>query len=244
MTTLSIDEKVLDQLQKKDSDSLRNVPVHSYLGRESFKGEKFDPKIYMGESRAYRSEKSYESSVSVLNRMSKQSAKLEDYVGKFKDEHGAKYSGDFVSVAKQYLSSDAGDLYGFLRGKGRDFYEITKIGVGDIKGGIAGLAMQGSEAALIGSRDFDNKVSEFAKSYGVARERAVQYIMAHEFVHSSQKGRGYDDHIQAELDVEHTLKEYFTAKGDKDLAYIASHRADNVTRNYASVGTYRMPSLN
>jgi hypothetical protein len=133
------------------------------------------------------------------------------------------------------------ELYQHLKGKGREFYDITKIGSADLEGAVAGLAVYGNEAALIGSKDFDAKVSQLASQYGVSSERAKSYVFAHELVHSSQKGLYGKDHIKLELDVEHTLKDYFSAKGEHDLAAIAGDRAASVTSNYSSAGTYAAP---
>ncbi len=251
-------EDIINDVKTKGQYTVIDKPLESYQQKELFEkaGTKLDPGIYKGESRAYRStSSSYESGNQTLDRMAKQSGDLTGWIANQRYETekkvgpkagynfrrdtassgkgvSSKYSGSFEDIAKSYLMGEGKELYKHLKGQGRDFYNITKIGTSDLEGAIAALATQGDEAALIGSKDFDKKVSELAGNYGVSKERAISYVMAHEFVHASQKGK-YFDTIGAELDVEHTLKEYFTAKGDKDLAYIASDRASKVARNYA-----------
>ena len=233
---------------------------------------KLDPNIYKGEAGAYRSEeKGSESPVKTLDRMYDQSESVKNWFGNERHEiekglppnlrgynfqrdtagalgsaDGTKtpvYSGSFEDVAKQYLMTEGKELFAHLKGKGRDFYDITRIGTQKegLESAIAGLAVYGNEAALIGSKDFDAKVSQLAGQYGVSKERAITYVMSHELVHASQKGKYFDDPIMAESDVEHTLKEYFTQKGDHDLAAIASDRASKVTSNYGNLGSYKAP---
>ena len=244
-------------------------PLTQQQHKEFFEkaGIKLDPLFYKGPAGAYRADKDqeYESANQKLDRMSKQSEDLKGWIADQRYEAEKKlppgqsgynfkrdtasggktghksYSGSFADMAKQYLMGEGKELYSFLKGKNRDFYEITKIGTQNLEGAIAALAIQGNEAALIGDKNFDRKVSEFAGNYGVSKDQAVSYIMAHEFVHASQKNKYFKSHIDAELDVEHTLKEYFTARGDKDLAAIAGDRAGQVTSNYASLGTYASP---
>ncbi len=219
---------------------------------------KFDPRIYKGDSPAYRREESYESGNQVLDRMAKDSTGLKQSLSNelygvkkdmpsdkrgynFKRDTAGGYNSSFEDIAQQYLMGEGKELYAHLRKQGRDFYDITKIGTADLEGAVAALATNGTEAALIGSKDFEQKVSELANNYGISVDRAVSYVMSHEFVHASQKGKYFDDPILAELDVEHTLKEYFTQKGEKDLADVASDRAANVTRNYGGASAYSMP---
>lgn len=217
-------------------------------------GMKLDPIIYAGEFRPYRPDsQSYESGNQVLDRMAKKGDDVKGWIAEQLEEaqrkqppkssgynfkrDTASYSGSFEDVAKKYLSGEARELYAHLKGQGREFYDITRIGTANLEGAVAALAIQGNEAALLGSKDFDRKVSGLAANYGISKERAISYVMAHEFVHASQKGR-YTDHISAELDVEHTLKGYFTAKGQHNLASIASDRAGKVMQNYGGVGKY------
>lgn len=211
------------------------------------KASPLDPEIYKGGFKPYSRSQSLESSLDTQKRMYEKSDSLKDWfarerydVGKKMppDKRGYKFgrdtAGSFEDVAKQYLMGEGKELYGFLKSKGRDFYDITKIGTGDIgEKAVAGLAINGSEAALIGSRDFETKISMLASQYGVSQERATEYVLAHELVHASQKGRYKNDPLRAELDVEHTLKGYFASKGYSDLAAIAGDRANNVTRNYS-----------
>jgi hypothetical protein len=250
-------EDIINDVKSKGQYFTVDKPLTGQQQKELFEkaGTKLDPGIYKGESKAYQPKSSsYESGNQALDRMARQSDDLTGWIANQRYEIekkvgpkagynfqrdtasigkgvSSKYSGSFENMAKQYLMGEGKELYRHLKGQGRDFYNITKIGTADLEGAIAALAIQGDEAALIGSKDFDRKVSELAGNYGVPKERAISYVMAHEFVHASQKGK-YFDTISAELDVEHTLKSYFTAKGDKDLAYIASDRAGKVSRNY------------
>lgn len=251
-------EDIIKDVKTKGQYIAIDKPLEGYRQKELFEkaGTKLDPGIYKGESKAYRPKSSsYETGNQTLDRMAGQSDDLAGWIANQRYEIEKKvgpganynfqrdtasngksiktqYSGSFEEIAKSYLMGEGKELYKHLKGKGRDFYNITRIGTADLEGAVAALAIQGNEAALIGSKDFDRKVSELAGNYGVPKERAINYVMAHEFVHASQKGK-YFDTISAELDVEHTLKEYFTAKGDKDLAYIASDRASKVAKNYA-----------
>ncbi len=251
-------EDIVRYVKEKGQYIAIDKPLSAQQHKEFFEqaAAKLDPAIYKGESRGYRSDSSsYESGNQTLDRMAKQSDDVKGWVADQRYEAEKKvgtkggynfkrdtasggksvksqYSGSFADIAKQYLMGEGKELYAHLKSQNRDFYEITKIGTENLEGAIAALAIQGNEAALIGDKYFDRKVSQFASNYGVSKERAICYVMAHEFVHASQKGRYGKDHIAAELDVEHTLKAYFTAKGDKDLAYIASDRAGKVARNY------------
>ena len=259
-------EDIINETKNKWQQYGIDKPLSGQQHKEFFESAraKLDPAIYKGESGAYRSDdKTYESGNQVIDRMSKQSDDMKDWIAEQVYEAGkkvspkgsynfqrdtvngkgvsSKYSGSFENIAKQYLMGEGKGLYAHLKGKGRDFYNITKIGTANLEGAIAALAIQGDKAALIGDKNFDRKISKFANNYGVSKERAISYVMAHEFTHASQKGKYGKDHIAAELDVELTLKEYFTAKGDKDLADIASDRASKVTSNYASMGTYASP---
>ncbi len=263
----TVDDIVRETKNKWDFLSI-DKPLTKQQHKEFFEKAtvKLDPSIYKGESGAYRADsQTYETGNQVLERMAKQSDDLQGWIAEQRYEvekkvgpksgynfkrdtaSGGKslksqYSGSFADIAKQYLIGEGRELYAHLKSKNRDFYEITKIGTQNLEGAIAALAIQGNEAALIGDKNFDKKISAFAGNYGISKQRAISYVMAHEFVHASQKGK-YFDHIAAELDVEHTLKEYFTARGDKDLAAIASDRAGKVTSNYASLGTYVSPKM-
>ncbi len=243
----------------KGAEKWKSFAVDAPLGERAkvlFEGSKsFDPRIYKGESRAYSRNEIYESSLDVQKRMAEKSDNLKDWIGNQRYDIGSNlppdrrgYSfgrdtaGNFEDVAKQYLMGEGKELYQHLKGKGREFYDITRIGSADLEGAVAGLAVYGNEAALIGSKDFDAKVSQLASQYGVSNARAKSYVFAHELVHASQKGLYGKDNIKLELDVEHTLKEYFSAKGEHDLAAIAGDRAANVTSNYSSLGTYASPA--
>ncbi len=262
----------MDDLKSEHRKKLENILIDAPLGnraKELFDtaATKLDPSIYKGESKGYRADgEKYESSLDTQNKMAEKSENVKDWISRQRYEAESKlpphqrgynfnrdtadaklpsYNASFEDVAKQYLMGEGKELYQHLRKKGRDFYDITRIGT-DLEGKlgkdtIAAVAIKGSEAALIGPKDFEKKIVQFASNYGISVDRALKYVMAHEFVHASQKGKYFDDHVLAELDVEHTLKEYFTAKGDHDLAAVASDRAANVTRNYAGAGTYRMP---
>lgn len=215
---------------------------------------RLDPQIYKGDSKAYRSDsQAYETGNETLNRMSRKSESVKDWIGgnrygtdkNLPDRRGnnldtAPYSGSFEDVATQYLMGEGRDLYSFLRGKGRDFYDITRLGT-DLEGvldknAIAAVAIKGTEAALVASKDFGAKVSQLASQYGLSTERALKYVLSHELVVASQKGKYFDDPGLAKRDVDLTLKEYFASTGEHDLAGVASDRAAG---NYN--GSYSMP---
>jgi len=141
----------------------------------------------------------------------------------------------FESVAKQYLESGGKELFDYLKKQGRNFYNIKEISKKELgKNNVAGLYIKGNDANLVGSYDFEEKVSKLAKQYGVSKNAATEYVLAHELVHASQKGKNYNT-VQAELDVEKTLSNYFASKGKNDLAYIANDRARNVLSNYSTI---------
>lgn len=242
----------VDEVVKESQNKWQKYVVDSPLGagaNELFeKAARIDPGIYKGEAKPYQRTEVHESSIETEKRMSKKSESLDDRLGRQHYDAGKrlpadrqKYSGSFEDVAKQYLSGEGKELYGYLRAKGRDFYDITGIVSAKLKDdrAIAGLAIKGKDAVLAGSHDFEKRISQLARHYGVSGDRAKSYVLAHEFAHASQKGKYFDDDIQRELDVENTLKEYFSAKGDKDLADIAGDRASNVTRNYGGARSYK-----
>ncbi len=242
----------VDEVVKESQQKWQKYVIDSPLGagaNELFeKASRIDPNIYKGDSGPYQRSEVHESSIETEKRMSKKSKSLDDRLGRQHYDAGKrlpadrqKYSGSFADVAKQYLSGEGKELYGYLRAKGRDFYDITGIVSAKLKDdrAIAGLAIKGRGAVLAGSHDFEEKISQLASHYGVSNDRAKSYVLAHEFAHASQKGKYFDDDIQRELDVENVLKEYFSAKGDKDLALIAGDRASNVTRNYGGAGLYK-----
>ncbi len=271
MTNMS---QTVDDVIKQSKKNWENISVDRPLGdraRELFESArtKIDPQIYKGEYKSkppsYNSESNKQKSpVKLQEKMYNKSMSVKEWIANERYEAeknlppnqrgynfkrdtagNTSYNSSFEDVAKQYLMGEGKELYTYLSGKERDFYDITAIGT-DLEGrlpddAIAALATNGVTAALIGSKDFDRKASQFAAHYGISVDRAVTYLLSHEFVHASQKGKYFDDPILAELDVEHTLKEYFTQKGDKDLADVASDRAANVTRNYGGSGAYNMP---
>jgi hypothetical protein len=252
--------QTIDEVKREHGKKLEQLAIDAPLGgkaKQLFENAKapLDPRIYKGDFKSYRADgQSYETGNQALNRMSKNSGNVKDWLGNERydaerqlpqSRRGYKFGRDtassFEDVAKQYLMGEGKELYAHLRSQGRGFYDITRIGTADLEGAIAALAIKGTEAALLGSKDFYQKVSQLASQYGVSNDRAVKYVLAHEFTHASQKGKYFDDPVLAELDVENTLKDYFSKKGDKDLAAIAGDRAANVTGNYGSLGTYRMP---
>lgn len=245
MNTSQTVEDVVKESQQKWQKYVIDTPLAERAKDLFENSSKIDPTIYKGEAKPYQRKEVHESSIEVQNRMSKKSPDIKQHFGKECYEaqkrlppSARKYSGNFEDVAKQYLSGEGKELYSHLSAKGRKFYDVNRIGTGDLGDAVAGLAIYGDEAALLGSHGFEERVSELASHYGVSADRAKSYVLAHEFVHASQKGKYFDDEIQRELDVENTLKEYFTAKGDKDLAMIAGDRAANVTKNYGGAKSY------
>jgi len=254
-----------DELKKSGLDRVFLDSPLGHKAQEFFESAqtKLDPSIYKGASRPYTGKSEVNESYSQLEeRMREKSESLQDWMGKERSsieqklppgqrgydfnrdtasQKGYDFSTSFEDVAKQYLMGEGKELHSYLTSKGRSFYEITRIGTADLEGAVAALAVYGNEAALLGAKDFNAKVSVLAGQHGLSKQEAIKYVLSHEFVHAAQKGKGFDDHIQAELDVELTLKDYFKEKGDYKLAEVASERASSVTSNYRSVGDYAMP---
>ncbi len=247
-------EEIIEETKSKWEYTQIDKPFENYNQKVLF--ESASVKVssnYPGEFKSYRPDsKSYESGKQTLDRMAKKSGDVKGHIAEHlgsaekklpprqsylppasshPNSFAPNYSGSFEDMAKQYLTGEGRELYSHLKGQGREFYDITRIGTANLEGAVAALAIQGNQAALLGSKDFDKKVSGLAANYGISKERAISYVMAHEFVHASQKGK-YVDHISAELDVERTLKSYFTSKGYHDLAAVAGDRAGKVSQNY------------
>jgi|SRR3989338_6664358 len=150
----------------------------------------------------------------------------------------------FEERANAYYSNEGIELKEYLHGKGRKFYELEQTGTANLEDAIAAVAMEGDCAILIGNKNFEAKVTELARAYGVSQNVARRYVFDHETVHLSQKGRICDDHIVAERDVESTLAEYYDKllkndPGNREYAAlkgIASERYESVPINYASDG--------
>jgi hypothetical protein len=147
----------------------------------------------------------------------------------------------FEDRANAYFTNEGAQLKTYLRGEGRAFYQLEAIGTRGLERGIAAVTMQGDKAMLIGSSDFENKVSELAQHCGVSQNVARRYVFDHETVHLSQKGKCFDDHFAAEYDVEGTLLKYYGELAGKEpknadykaLAGIAKERSASVPTNYA-----------
>lgn len=257
-------EEIVTYTKRKWEYFATDAPTSERSKEPSDKSEiQPDNALYAGGFRGYRSDKgkNVEPYYETLRRMAKQSQRfnagnaqqhsdvqrqppLQNYNFE-RDTAGNSgsrvptYSGSFEDVAKQYLTTEGKEFYAFQKSKGRDFYNITRIETADLEsiadGAIAALENDGNEATLLGSYNFDAKAEQFADHYGVSKDRAITYLLTHELAHASAKGIGFDDHIQSEKYVENTLHEYFTAKGDYDLANIASDRAANVMQNYGSL---------
>lgn len=148
----------------------------------------------------------------------------------------------FEEKTNAYFTNEGVQLTNYLRGQGRDFYKLESIGTSNLEGAIAAVAHNNENAILLGNRDFENKVEELARFYGVSQNVARRYVFDHETVHLSQKGRAYDDHFAAEYDVEGTLLEFYSKLGEKEpgnadykaLAGIARDRHASVQTNYAN----------
>ncbi len=153
----------------------------------------------------------------------------------------------FEEKAKEYFSTEGKQLTDYLQKEGREFYKLEAIGTYNLERAIAAVAIEGDKAILAGSKNFENRVNDLAKWYGVNQDIARRYVFDHETTHLSQKGKYFDDHgfeneiIQAENDVEATLSEFYgkmlrkTGKPEyKALEKIANDRLANVKVNYAT----------
>lgn len=239
----------MDDFVKEARQGVLEERVSGERAEELFKRAPvpLDPAIYKGEMRSYKPRDTidYQNPKELLDQMQRQSPSIDDVVGEYTGVHAEQYR--FEEVALQYLQGDAQELYGFLQEEGREFYDITRVGTADLGDAVAGVARYGNEAALLGNERFDERVSQLASRYDVPRELAVRYVLDHEFVHTSQKGMGYDDEIVLEVDVENTLKRFYSemagkyegsplAESYEQLHSIASQRAGEVVRNYGGFG--------
>ncbi|MBI4146372.1 hypothetical protein HY489_03475 [Candidatus Woesearchaeota archaeon] len=148
----------------------------------------------------------------------------------------------FDSVASSYVSGDGRSLDTYMEGEGREAYELEGSGTADIGEAVAAILIYGDKAKFAGGHDFDQKISAFARSYGISKDWAERYVLDHENMHRWQKGRNYDSEIDAEYDVEVNLVKYYDRIGLENpkekgmyeaLKAVAQDRADNVGRNYA-----------
>ena len=179
---------------------------------------------------------------------------LDSVVGSYSDnvkgdsETCSGSSNYFVDAFKNYAASDhAKELKSYLTGKGRQFYDLEGVTTSTLKeGAVAGVAIAGDKAALVGDYDFEFKVNALASKYGVSRDVAERYVFDHESVHLSQKGKNYSE-LDAEYDVENTLNAFYSSMALKDsnnsemyksLAKLASARSSEVSVNYGSGSSY------
>jgi hypothetical protein len=260
--------KDIIQESKRSIDDITNPQIHGRLSKEQqekmFQGakDKLDPSIYKGDFQSYKEKGGNETGLEALKRMYKHVEILEDWLGnqmyeiqkglppeqsghRFgNDKLPQSYSNSPVNMAKQYLASEGKALFTYLSSQGRKFHDITRFDTTDLGNAVAAVARYGNEAALILSKDFDKKVADFARHYKIPQQLAKTYVLDHEMVHLSQKGKGYDDHIQAELDVENTLQAFYKdmakaykshAKEYNALAGVASERAATVHKNYSGM---------
>lgn len=237
--------KTMDDIVEETKSPFQRI---GYLAEDEgmFKNAtaKLDPSIYKGEFRPYKSEsKAEESGVKLLEEMAKNTGSLDDWFAE-QYEHVPPVN-SFEQVALQYLQGDAQELYGFLKNDGREFYDITRVGSSELGDAVAAVAVYGNEAALLGNEGFYDKVKELAGHYGVSEEIATRYMLDHEFVHTSQKNRGYGT-LEAELDVEQTLSKFYNQMVGQyagtaveaqyvELSRLADTRSGEVVKNYSGL---------
>lgn len=149
----------------------------------------------------------------------------------------------FKRLADSYFRNEGAELADYLSGQGREMFDLIGVGYDSIDDAVAAVKIKGDKAKLVGNYDFEDKVSRLASAYGVSSGVAKRYVLDHEHTHLWQKnmGFGFDDPIQAELDVETTLSKFYSQKASSNspdaglyqqLAKIASHRASTVDLNY------------
>lgn len=151
---------------------------------------------------------------------------------------------------RKYFETDGKELVDYLTEKGEKPY--SRIGVSNQyidSDAVAGVALTSDRAIIVAGTDFENKIDKMVdhyKSQGqkVDRDLIERYVWDHETKHIFQYGKDLDE-VQAEYDVENTLKGFYTSMAEKadnledkakyqTLAYIASDRADSVESNYSA----------
>lgn len=107
-----------------------------------------------------------------------------------------------------YYNTEAPKLTSYLKEQGHDLVDIVAIGSADlISGALAAISFGEKEGVLMGNRDFEAKVNDFANYHGLTYLEAVQYVWDHELTHSA--------HIHSELEVDSKLFDFYTAMSKK-----------------------------
>lgn len=111
------------------------------------------------------------------------------------------------SHVEKYLTHEGKDFIEYLKEKGK---EVRLDGIGSAELGdhtIAAIAKNEYMTLLLGNHDFDHRVSEMGKEYGLNDAEALEYVLTHEICHAAG--------IDKEVDNENLLHEYFESKASE-----------------------------
>ncbi len=172
---------------------------------------------------------------------------IDDFIKEIKTARKSRKTNSsyFESLADSYFANDGKELADYMQNHNRQKYNLEGVEYASLDTAIAGVKLQGDSAKLVGSSDFESKVENFARQYGISNKIAERYILDHEHAHIWQKGLYFDDHVQAERDVESNLMDFYSHQARSNpeqaamyntLRNIAQNRAADVVKNYGDKG--------
>lgn len=111
------------------------------------------------------------------------------------------------SHVENYLANEGVAFIEYLKDKGK---EVKIDGIGSARLGdhtVAAIAKNEYMTLLLGNHNFDQRVKEMGREYGLNDSEALEYILTHEMGHAAG--------IDKEVDNENLLHEYFEAKASE-----------------------------
>ncbi len=105
---------------------------------------------------------------------------------------------------EKYLAREGKDFIEYLKKRGK---EPKLDGIGSAPLGdrtVAAIAKSGYITLLLGNRDFDVRVREMGRAYGLNDNEALEYVLTHEMGHAAG--------VEQEVANERLLHEYFKTK--------------------------------
>jgi len=151
-----------------------------------------------------------------------------------KDSHYVPEAVSFENYVKDYLNGEGKTLLDYLGNvKGKRMVKIKGVGSAELEDKVYAAIIKNNDEGILLSNGkgagFEQRVNDFAATYGISEDMAKEYIIAHEIVHAHD----YHDEGQTEA----VLCEYFSymtnnakapeqkAKYEK-LAEVAYQRAE------------------